>query len=219
MVHATIFKQDTPSDDLDSVYFVFERINSGGIKLSPQEIRNCIISSDIYGGKFIDIIKGLNNNAHWRKVLSLPVNKRAKDEELIVRFLAMLENHAHYNRPMFKFLNDYSMSINKTIKAKKSKQEYLENTFVNTITLIHSALGTHAFRPNKLLNAAVLDSVMVGIAIRLSKGDKPDPSAVKAAYDKLLSQPEYLKTCERSTADVENVKARIKASIEAFSVI
>jgi uncharacterized protein with ParB-like and HNH nuclease domain len=42
VVHATIFKQDSPADVLDSIYFVFERINSGGIRLSPQEIRNCL---------------------------------------------------------------------------------------------------------------------------------------------------------------------------------
>lgn len=36
IVHATIFSQDQPQDVLDSIYFVFERINSGGIRLSPQ---------------------------------------------------------------------------------------------------------------------------------------------------------------------------------------
>jgi hypothetical protein len=39
IVHATIFKQDEPKDVLESIYFVFERINTGGIRLSPQEIR------------------------------------------------------------------------------------------------------------------------------------------------------------------------------------
>lgn len=42
IVHATIFKQDTPTDNMDSVYEVFERINTGGLKLSPQEIRSCV---------------------------------------------------------------------------------------------------------------------------------------------------------------------------------
>ena len=31
------FQQDQPLDVLDSIYFVFERINTGGIRLSPQE--------------------------------------------------------------------------------------------------------------------------------------------------------------------------------------
>ena len=54
VVHATIFKQDRPQDVLDSIYFVFERINTGGIRLSPQEIRNCISL-----GPFVKLVKEL----------------------------------------------------------------------------------------------------------------------------------------------------------------
>jgi uncharacterized protein with ParB-like and HNH nuclease domain len=36
-IHATIFQQDEPKDSLKSLYFVFERINSGGIRLSPRK--------------------------------------------------------------------------------------------------------------------------------------------------------------------------------------
>jgi HdeA/HdeB family len=35
-LETTILKQDSPADVLDSIYFVFERINSGGIRLSPR---------------------------------------------------------------------------------------------------------------------------------------------------------------------------------------
>jgi uncharacterized protein with ParB-like and HNH nuclease domain len=47
IIHATIFQQDEPKDRLKSLYFVFERINSGGMRLSPQEIRNCISEGPI----------------------------------------------------------------------------------------------------------------------------------------------------------------------------
>lgn len=36
VVHATIFQQDEPKESLKSLYFVFERINSGGIRLAKQ---------------------------------------------------------------------------------------------------------------------------------------------------------------------------------------
>jgi uncharacterized protein with ParB-like and HNH nuclease domain len=93
IVHATIFTQDEPADVLDSIYFVFERINSGGIRLSPQEIRNCINA-----GPFIHLVQELNKNTHWRNVFGAPENKRAKDEELVVRFFAMLEARDAYSR-------------------------------------------------------------------------------------------------------------------------
>src|SRR4051794_22340737 len=40
--HATIFKQEEPSEDDQSIYHVFERINTGGMRLSGQEIRTCL---------------------------------------------------------------------------------------------------------------------------------------------------------------------------------
>jgi uncharacterized protein with ParB-like and HNH nuclease domain len=44
IVHATIFQQDDPKDNQKSLYFVFERINSGGIRLSPQEIFSAVFT-------------------------------------------------------------------------------------------------------------------------------------------------------------------------------
>jgi Protein of unknown function DUF262 len=57
IVHATIFQQDEPKDQQKSLYFVFERINSGGMRLSPQEIRNCVSESPI-----IDVVSRVREN-------------------------------------------------------------------------------------------------------------------------------------------------------------
>jgi hypothetical protein len=211
IVHATIFSQDHPADVLDSIYFVFERINSGGIRLSPQEIRNCISA-----GPFIELIKTLNKDQHWRAVFGAPENKRAKDEELIVRFLAMLDGREKYARPMAKFLNDYSAKMN---KASPETLASLAEIFRQTIALVNKELDGRAFRPVRSLNAAVYDSVMVGIAMRLRKAPPPEPRAVAAAYDSLLLQPEHKRGWERATADEESVKARMAAAISAFDAL
>lgn len=208
VVHATIFTQDQPEDVLDSIYFVFERINSGGIRLSPQEIRNCIAA-----GPFISMVKQLNNDQHWRKVFGGPVNKRAKDEELIIRFFAMLDGHGKYSRPMAKFLNDYAASMN---SASVEELESRRNLFTRTIEIVDEAVNGRAFRPARSLNAAVFDAVMVGLATALSNNGSPKASAVADAYDKLLADSEFRKGWVRATADEENVKTRMSAAIRAF---
>jgi hypothetical protein len=71
VVHATVFQQDEPKDSLKSLYFVFERINSGGIRLSPQEIRNCIND-----GPLLDAIRQLNDDPNWRSVFGVRRNVR-----------------------------------------------------------------------------------------------------------------------------------------------
>jgi hypothetical protein len=209
IVHSTIFHQDRPADVLDSIYFVFERINSGGIRLSPQEIRNCIAS-----GPFTSMVKNLNTTEAWRRIFG-PVNKRAKDEELIVRFFAMYDGWSHYSRPMVKFLNDYAVTMN---RASQAKLDELRKVFELTISLVDQALGNRAFRPVRSLNAAVFDAVMVAIATRLTAGAKPNPQDVVAAYDRLLTSKEF-KGWETSTASEENVKLRMESALKVFSQI
>ncbi|RYF42074.1 MAG: hypothetical protein EOO38_20080 [Cytophagaceae bacterium] len=203
--------QDQPADVLDSIYFVFERINSGGIRLSPQEIRNCISA-----GPFTNMIKRLNSDESWRKVFGGPINKRAKDEELLVRFFAMYDGRADYARPMAAFLNNYSDKMN---KAPLDKLETLSSLFHSTIELIDRAVNGRAFRPVRTLNAAVFDSVMPGLAARIQAGPMPEPDAVARAYDGLMASADYRKYWERATADEETVKKRMELATAAFANI
>ena len=209
IVHATIFQQDQPKDVLDSIYFVFERINTGGIRLSPQEIRNCISL-----GPFIKLIRKLNNNVDWRNIFG-PKNKRAKDEELIVRFFALLESSASYSRPMNDYLNIFSDQMN---KVPEEKLAALEDIFNKTIRCVNVAIGKKAFRIIRALNAAVFDAVMVGLARRLAKSDV-EPVAVLQAYNTLIENVDFRAACERATADEENVKTRIRLATSAFADI
>lgn len=207
IVHATIFQQESPKDVLDSIYFVFERINSGGIRLSPQEIRNCIND-----GPFIDLIKSLNLNKDWRSVFG-PINSRSKDEELIVRFFALYYNGDNYTRPMNKFLNDFSSVMN---KQTLDKFDNIKHVFTNTIGTIHEIIGNKAFRLVRALNAAVFDAVMVGVAKRLEKNRTIDKDKFIKSYNNLLSNNEFKTACESGTAQEDSVKKRQKLAIDAF---
>lgn len=207
VVHATVFQQDSPKDVLDSIYYVFERINSGGMRLSPQEIRNCVSL-----GKFIYMVKRLNENEDWRIIFG-PPNKRAKDEELIVRFFALYEKGKNYARPMNTFLNDFSAEMN---KSDDGELERLAKCFEAVVKLVNQEIGSRAFRLIRALNAAVFDAVMVGIARRLERAELPGDGAIAQAYDGLLANKEFRAACERATADEENVKTRIRLATEAF---
>lgn len=208
IVHATIFTQDEPSDVLDSVYFVFERINSGGIRLSPQEIRNCIAA-----GNFTEAVHELNAEPEWRQVFGGPENKRAKDEELIIRFFAMYDDRSNYTRPLAQFLNRYAIEMN---KATSAEIEIKKNLFRNVIAAVKQALNGKAFRPERNLNAAVFDSAMVGIATRLASGRAMNSAELAAAYERLMGNQEYQRGWRRATADEENVKTRMEIAVKAF---
>lgn len=210
IVHATVFKQDKPEDVLDSIYFVFERINTGGIRLSPQEIRNCVSL-----GPFIERVRELNQFKAWRAVFASQ-NNRAKDEELIVRFFALYRNGDKYARPMNGFLNKFSAEMN---KVDKTELDRLSEVFKTTIDKVSSAIGPRAFRIIRALNAAAFDAVMVGLAKRLDAGPAPSNGDVSVAYDTLVANEDFRQACERATADEENVRKRLALATAAFAGI
>ena len=65
------------SDDDSSIYHIFQRLNTGGTLLKPQEIRSCI-----YHGEFNELLKQMNNYPSWRSIYGA-IDKSMRDEELI----------------------------------------------------------------------------------------------------------------------------------------
>jgi hypothetical protein len=102
-------------------------------------------------------------------------------------------------------------------KIEKTLADEMKGVFVDTIHVVHEAIGTAAFRPVRALNAAVFDSVMVGLARRLKRGRLQDLEQFKVKYAELLRDQAFLDACGRGTAGEERVKTRIGLATSAFS--
>ena len=210
IIHATIVKQDEPSDDQSSIFHVFERLNTGSMLLQPQEIRACI-----FYGPFNKLLDELNNCEVWRDIYGKP-SPRLKDQELLLRFFALFFKLSSYERPMKEFLNKF-MGANKYLK--KYDRETLTATFDETIGIVGQVLGNRAFRPERVLNAAVFDSVMVGLATRISKSTVKHKCDLKASYRELMVNEEYMNVCKTATSDKKNVLRRVSLATQAFDHI
>jgi Protein of unknown function DUF262 len=211
IIHATIVRQEEPSEDQSSIYLVFERLNTGGTTLQPQEIRVAL-----YRGSFVRILRDLNEGGAWRRLYGKRSN-RLKDQELILRFFALFYHGEDYQEPMKEFLNDF-MGKNRDLKLKSGEE--LRALFENTCKVILECIGDKAFRLERVVNAAVLDSIMVGVANRLATG-KPIRSqdALRSAYHELLKRKEYQTAVVKSTGDQANVKNRLKLATVSFAKI
>ena len=207
LIHAIIIKQESPQDGGTSMYHIFDRLNSEGRSLNPQEIR-----AAVYHGEFIEFIKKLNAYGNWRKIYGKE-NTRLKDQELIIRFLALYFESDKYERPMNEFLNKFSE------KSRKANNKFLEEAgeiFKGTIDLVLQSVGRKAFRPVRAINAAVFDSVMVGLARRLAQGYVNNSERVASAYKELITDKEYLRLIAQSTSDEANVESRLKKATDKF---
>ncbi len=85
-IRNVIVKQNSPPDDDSSMYEVFNRLNTGGINLRPQEIRTSMYHSDFY-----DMLYRVNTDDRWRLILHSPEpDLHMKDIEILLLGFAIL---------------------------------------------------------------------------------------------------------------------------------
>ena len=206
IIHATVIRQDLPDDSGSSQYFIFERLNTGATSLAAQEIR-----AAVYHGAFNDLLGDLNKNLAWRELFG-GKSSRKRDEELVLRFLALYFGSEQYRSPMKSFLNRF-MKHNQHLEMYQEDQ--IRNLFERTGSTILDKIGPGAFKRVRTVNAALLDSLMIGIARRLDSGSID--SDITKEYDSLRADEQFESAISASTADTEKVKERIRLATEAFS--
>jgi len=207
IIHTTIVKQDEPDDGNSSIYLIFQRLNTGGTQLQPQEIR-----AALYHGDFNALLEALNKNPTWRKLYGSQ-SLRKKDQELILRFFAFYFFMDEYAKTMVEFLNRY-MKSNRNFEKQPSA--LLTALFERTVDSVYSTLGEKALKPRGVLNVAAYDSIMVAIAKRLEKGPITSVEKARQSYKKLIGNEKYLKAIRIGTSDEETVKTRFAMAEDAF---
>ena len=201
VLRAFIVQQIDPEDS-SSIYHIFERLNTGGTSLANQEIRNCI-----YHGNFVDFLEKLNDFSDWRKILGKnDPDKRSKDIELILRFLA-ISDPSEYKRPMKDYL---SMFMEKHRNASGEILSAMEKTFKKTCTDVVGSLGEKPFHVSAGMNSAVFDSVMHAF----SGNSAEIPSDIKSRYENLITDDGYKRCIKSSTTNEETVKKRLRLASE-----
>ena len=201
IIHATVVRQEVPSEDQSGIYKIFERLNTGGTLLQPQEIRVAL-----FNGPLIRLLRELNEDEHWRAVCGTR-SKRLKDQELILRFLAFRSRVDRYKAPMKEFLNDYT---GWNIDLKHESKDDLSAAFHATTAVIHEEFGDSAFRLVRAVNAAVVDSLMTVVNEGITGGSLRSSDELQRGYSSLLEDPEYRGAVERATAREENVALRLE---------
>lgn len=209
ILHATIIKQDGPVNDDSSIYMVFERLNTGGTILQPQEIRACV-----YYGGFNELLSELTQNEYW-KILFEKDSKRMKEQELILRFFALFYEYNDFKKILKTFLNSF-MKKNKNFEIY-SKDE-LTTLFEKTIKFIIGNLGNNSFKNGTRVNAALFDSVMIGVAKRIfEETEELNGELFKIKYAELIDNPEFISYTQSNTSNEASVKGRIELAIQKFS--
>jgi len=197
-------------EDIDSnprvVHDIFHRLNTGGMPLKDQEIRNCV-----YTGKFNTLLMDLNDDDIWRKLLGQQhPDRRLRDVELILRFFALFYNIEKYKPSMREFLSRFQKdNLSNTVILTAGGE-----LFRQVIKLIFETMGANAFKLSRTVNKSVCDAIMVSIAQILVEGKVPVD--LIASHDKLIKDGDFMKYVSASTSAELSVSGRIDLARNYF---
>lgn len=126
-------------------YNIFRRINTGGIPLSPQEIRHALNQ-----GKSTELLDRLAQLKEFTKVTNLDKSKKRErmiDQEFILGFLAYsIYGYEKYNE--FKSRDAFFVQTMQLINKGFSEEglKNLENKFKKSMMAAYDIFGKNAFR-------------------------------------------------------------------------
>ncbi len=203
--------------DSELKFTIFERLNTGAVKLNDQELRNCI-----YRGPYNKLLKKLASEKDFMYLLSLEKpHRRMRDIELVLRFASFFHaTYLNYKPPMKFFLNK-DMDNYQLIKENDEKE--LTEAFKKTISIIKSLLDNHAFKrynrgnkssPDgkwepKKFNASLYDILMDSFAREdKNKIYRNLDSIREALIDLMTNEEEFIESIEISTSSIQAVKKR-----------
>ncbi len=206
VLRAFNIRQLGPQKDNTSIYHIFERLNTGGTSLTPQEIRNCV-----FRGEIVTDLQKMNSDANWRKILGKPIpDRHQKDLELILRIFSLSDlNPLDYEKPMKEFINK---TMKKNRNGSSSQWRKFTDIFSSICALIIENIGESPFHVRGPLNVSVLDSVF---CILLNNFGREIPN-FKTKYDDLKINKDYVESTQISTSDEIAIKKRMNLVKQAF---
>ena len=129
-------------------------------------------------------------------------DKFQSDVELILRLYSLFRKWEGYEKPMKEYLNK---QMQKHCRFDTADAEEFTRRFPEAIKVVVDALGDKPFRPKRVINAAVLESVMVTVL------ENPDITAELLAvrYPVLMADAGFQAVIRGATTDTKMVKDRL----------
>ncbi len=206
----TVIRCDySKASHMSYLFTIFHRLNSGGVRLNNQEIRNCI-----YSGSFNDALKTFDStDKEWGKVKKRIWGRmdRFKSVEVLLRLLALEENLHSYDGNLAKFLNDY-------MHSKKAMEVALVSSLqVKLATTMRLANRALLKLPSGKLPLTQIEALLVGIVRNFVTLEDVSDTNFEAMIKELNKTAAFSGGVRYGLASVENVTSRLDESIKVFA--
>ena len=194
-------------------YELFKRLNSGGSKLTPQEIRNAI-----YRGvdrRLNELLLKISRNEVFKTLTQLSRGKLNElyDQELVLRFFAFYKNAEKVNENMEKFLNKF---MEKTVENADFDYNNYESLIIRVLELINKIGEPKIFRNDRnLFVPAYFEGILIGVAQNIDKYAE-DLELLKLKIRQLKSDIDFRGYSGTASNSRSRIRNRLKRADEIF---
>jgi hypothetical protein len=190
------------------LFTIFHRLNTGGMKLNNQEIRNCI-----YGGPFNELLRACDKYPAWRSLNRMKEGMlyRFTKQELILRFFAFQERTEAYEGHLASFLNNYMHDHqHDDPTAINTKKRLFERTVSCAFSKVFNSL-----EPPKL-SLTVMEALLVGIGRNVEALENECDETLQVRFKELQGHPDF---SEAALKEGLSKKPRVIARLQIASNI
>lgn len=191
--------------DVQVRFDLFERLNTGGVRLTDQEVREAV-----FVGPFMDLLTELAATDKFKAVVNLQAGKQ-KDgtpQDFVLRFFAFHDRYKSFDHSVKDFLNEYCADA-----ADYPQLNRRRDLFERAFTLLGKAFPTGIHRgPRSITPVNVFEAVSVGAALAL---ECPGGPALQQSTAWVESD-EFRKLTTGATNDKKRVVGRIEFARDRF---
>ena len=194
-------------------YELFKRLNSGGSKLTPQEIRNAIYRG--INPRLNELLLKISQNEVFKTLTQLTRGKLNElyDQELVLRFFAFYKNAENVNENMEKFLNKF---MENTVSNTDFDYNNYESLIIRVLELINQIGDDKIFRnASNLFVPAYFEGILIGVAQNIDKYAE-DIELLKSKITQLKSDTDFKRYSGTASNSRSRIRNRLKRADEIF---
>ncbi|GAB3358975.1 MULTISPECIES: DUF262 domain-containing protein [Giesbergeria] len=188
----------TEQADEDARREMFDRLNSGGTKLSNMEIRRGVID-----GPFMQFITELASDQRFKNLV--PLNdrniKRKEYEEIVLRYFSYLNNYKNFEKSVDGFLTEYLREKNKNFSDNEKNSMRAE--FDNMLSFVENKFPNGFKRKDYTTVPRIrFEAISVGVSLALRENPTLQPTTV----DSWLDSHEFIR---HTRSDASNSRPKL----------
>lgn len=195
-------------------YELFKRLNSGGSKLTAQEIRNAIYRG--LNPKLNEMLERMAANDSFINLTGLSEAKRKElyDQELVLRFIAFFNNAENINSNTETFLDKF---MEKCVNDDYFDYDSYEKIFTDVLSLLAALDDMSLFKNDRnTFVPALYEGILIGVAqnYELYKDNK---SMLIERINMLKNDGEFKSFSGSASNSKNRIKRRLTRANEIFS--